>query len=192
MFFNTGEIIFEESVLLHIVSGNCAIEALKDSKNEGGFLSLMDVLHDAPVTEGVRLEELSKIRAKFIAECDRDSLENAKDSFRKRDIVSHDCHESDAVVHWNSFELFDQLHLLQLLDCFAYKQEISQRLSILFIDEYLWKATSESQLERLGKRDPVSEKQLVLGQLSWTALTAPTHELMLELIQEYASVLPFL
>ena len=55
MFFNTGEIIFEESVLLHIVSGDCAIEALRDSKIEGDFLSWMDVLHDAPVPEGLRL-----------------------------------------------------------------------------------------------------------------------------------------
>tara|TARA_B100001105_G_scaffold202042_1_gene165750 strand:+ start:42 stop:602 length:561 start_codon:yes stop_codon:yes gene_type:complete len=152
----------------------------------------MNVLHDGPVPEGLRLEELSNIRAKFIAECDWDSLQNAKDSFRKRDIVFHNCHKSDEVVLWNSFELFDQLHLLQLLDCFAYKQEVSQRLSIIFIDEYLWQATSESQLERLGKREPVSEKQLVLGQLSWTAFTAPTPELMLELMQECTSVLPFL
>ena len=65
-------------------------------------------------------------------------------------------------------------------------------MSIIFIDEYLWQATSESQLERLGKREPVSEKQLVLGQLSWTAFTAPPPELMLELMQEYTSVLPFL
>ena len=50
----------------------------------------MDVLHDGPVPEGLRLEELSNIRAKFIAECDWDSLQNAKDSFRKRDIVSHE------------------------------------------------------------------------------------------------------
>ena len=96
------------------------------------------------------------------------------------------------VVLWNSFELFDQLHLLQLLDCFAYKQEVSQRLNIIFIDEYLWRATSESRLERLGKREPVSEKQLVLGQLSWTAFAAPTPELMLELMRECTSVLPFL
>ena len=97
----------------------------------------MVVLDDGPVPEGLRLEELSNIRAKFIAESDWDSLENAKDSFRKMDLVSHNCHKSDEVVLWNSFELFDQLHLLQLLDCFAYKQEVSQRLSIIFIDEYL-------------------------------------------------------
>ena len=84
------------------------------------------------------------IRAKFIAESDWDSLQNSKDSFRKRDIVFHNSHKFDEVLLWNSFELFDQLHLLQLLDCFAYKQELSQRLNIIFIDEYLWLATSES------------------------------------------------
>ena len=86
--------------------------------------------------------------------------------FGNRDIVSHDCHKSDEVVLWNSFELFDQLHLMELLDCFAYKHEISQRLNLLFIDEYLWKATSESQLERLGKRDPVSENNSFLDNLA--------------------------
>ena len=83
MFFNTGEISFGESVLLHILSGDCAIETLRDSKIEGDFISWMDVIHYGPVPEGLRLEELSNIRAKFISECDWDSLENAKDSFRK-------------------------------------------------------------------------------------------------------------
>ena len=139
----------------------------------------MNVIYNGPVPEGLSLEELSNIRAKFIAECDWDTLQIAKDSFRKRDIVFHNCHKSDEVVLWNSFELSDLLHLLQLLDCFAYKQEVSQRLSIIYIDEYLREVTSEYQLERLGKREPVSEKQLVLGQLSWTVFTAPTPELML-------------
>ena len=39
MFFNTDEISLEESVLLHIVSGDCAIEALRDSEIEGDFVS---------------------------------------------------------------------------------------------------------------------------------------------------------
>ena len=39
MFFNTGEISSEESVLLHIASVDCAIEALRDSEIEGDFLS---------------------------------------------------------------------------------------------------------------------------------------------------------
>ncbi len=39
MFFNAGEISFEENVLLHIVSGDYAIEALRDSKIEGNSRS---------------------------------------------------------------------------------------------------------------------------------------------------------
>ena len=88
--------------------------------------------------------------------------------------------------------MFDQLHLLQLLDCFTYEQDVSQRLTIIFIDEYLRFATSESQLERLGKREPVSEKQLVLGQPGRKAFTDQTPELMFELAQQNTSVLPFL
>ena len=104
MFSNTVEINFQESVFLHnIVNGDFATEALRDSRIEGDFLSWMDVLHDGPVSDGLRLEELSNIRAKFIAECEWDSLQNAKDSFRKSDIVFHNCLKSDEVVLWNSF-----------------------------------------------------------------------------------------
>ena len=58
----------------------------------------MDVLYDGHVPEGLRFEELSNIRAKFIVECDWDSLKNAKDSFRKRDLVLHNFHKADEVV----------------------------------------------------------------------------------------------
>ena len=42
------------------------------------------------------------------------------------------------------------------------------------------------------KRESVSKKQLVLGQLGWKAFTAQTPELMFELAQQDTSVLPFL
>ena len=55
----------------------------------------------------------------FIADCDWAVLEKVKNAFQKRDIVFRKCHEYDEVVLWNSFELFDQLHIMQLLDGFA-------------------------------------------------------------------------
>ena len=89
MFSNTVEINFQESVFLHnIVNGDFATEALRDSRIEEDFLSWMDVLHDGPVSDGLRLEELSNIRAKFITECDWAYLENAKGSIRKYDFFS--------------------------------------------------------------------------------------------------------
>ena len=82
--------------MLHIVNGDCAIEALKDSGIEGDFLfqfqnlsklqlhTWLDVLHDGPVPEGLSLEELSEVRADFIAGCDWAVLEKAKNAFSEK------------------------------------------------------------------------------------------------------------
>ena len=96
--------------------------------------------------------------------------------FQKRDIVFRKCHEYDEVVLWNSFELFDQLHIIQLLDGFAQTRDNFQHLSVIFIDDYLGRVSIESLPQWLEKRESVSKKQLVLGQLGWKAFTAQTPE----------------
>ena len=118
--------------MLHIVNGDCAIEALKDSGIEGDFLSWLDVLHDGPVPEGLSLEGLSEVRAGFIADCDWTLLEKAKNAFQKRDIVSRKCHKYDEVVLRNSFELFDQSHIMQLLDGFEQARDNFSALECYF------------------------------------------------------------
>ena len=133
--------------MLHIVNGDCAIEALKDSGIEGDFLSWLDVLHDGPVLEGLSQGELSEVLADFIADCDWTVLEKAKNVFQKRDIVSRKCHEYDEVVPWNSFELFDQLHIIQLLDGFTQTRNNFQHLSVIFFDDYLERVSIESLLQ---------------------------------------------
>jgi len=178
--------------VLHIVNGDCAIEALKDSGIEGDFLSWLDVLHDGPVPEGLSLEEISEVRADFIADCDWTVLEKAKNAFQKRDIFFRKCHEYNEVLLWNSFELFDQLHIMQLLDGFTEKRDDFKHLSVIFIDDYLGSVSIESLPQWLEKRESVSKKQLVLGQLGWKSFTAQTPELMFELAQQDTSVLPFL
>ena len=75
--------------MLHIVSGDCTIEALRDYEIEEDFISWMDVIHYGSVPEVMRIEQFSNIRAKLISKCDWDSFKNAKDSFRKMDMVFH-------------------------------------------------------------------------------------------------------
>ena len=120
-------------------------------------------------------------------------LEKRRMLFQKRDIVSRKCHEYDEVVLWNSFELFDQLHIMQLLEGFAQTRDYFQHLSVIFIDDYyLGRVSIESLPQWLEKRESVSKKQLVLGQLGWKAFTAQTPELMFEMALQDTSVLPFL
>ena len=87
------------------------------------------------------------------------------------------------MVPWNSFELFDQLHIIQLLDGFAQRRNNFQHLSDISIDDYLGRVSIESLPQWLEKRESVSKKQLVLGQLSWKAFTNQTSELKFKLAQ---------
>ena len=107
----------------------------------------MDVLHDGPVLEGLSQGALSKVRADFIADCDWAILEKAKNVFQKRNIVSRKCHEYDKVVLWNSSELFDQLHIIQLLYGFAQTSNNFQHLSVIFIDDYLGRVSIETLVQ---------------------------------------------
>ena len=74
------------------------------------------MLHDGLVPERLSLKELFEVRADFIADYNWSVVEKEKNAFQKRDIVFRKCHEYDEVVLWNSFELFDRLHIMQLLD----------------------------------------------------------------------------
>jgi len=62
-----------------------------------------------------------------------------KNAFQKGDIVFRKCHEYDEVVLWNSFELFNNFHIMQLLGDFAQTRYNFQHLSVIFIDDYLGK-----------------------------------------------------
>ena len=81
---------------------------------------------------------------------------------------------------------------MQLLDGFAQARDNFQHLSVIFFDDYLGRGSIESLPQWLEKRESVSKKQLVLGQLGWKAFTAQTPELMFELAQQDTSVLQFL
>ena len=81
---------------------------------------------------------------------------------------------------------------MQLLDGFAQARDNFQHLSVIFFDDYLGSGSIESLPQWLEKRELVSKKQLVLGQLGWKSFTAQTPELMFELAQQDTSVLPFL
>ena len=79
-----------------------------------------------------------------------------------------------------------------MLDGFAQTRDNFQHLSVIFIDDYLWRVSIESLPQWLEKREFVSEKQLVLAQLGWSTFTAQTPKLMFELELQVTSVLPFL
>lgn len=56
--------------MLHITNGDIAVERMRDGGLRGEYLPWHDVLHEGPVPVTATLQELSAIRARYLAGCD--------------------------------------------------------------------------------------------------------------------------
>lgn len=54
---------------LHITNGDVAATVIEKAAIGGEVLPWRDVLHEGPVPAGLSLEQMSEIRAQFIADC---------------------------------------------------------------------------------------------------------------------------
>jgi hypothetical protein len=81
------------------------------------------------------LQELSRIRARFIAEFFGMPLSEV--SFVERDDAIVHFHNHEEVVLWFEHDLYDQLQLIQILDWFSHQDLVHTRLSFISVNSYL-------------------------------------------------------
>jgi hypothetical protein len=178
--------------MLHITNGDLAAAVFKKAALPGQFLPWRDVLHEGPVPAGLSLEELSQVRARFIAGQGWGDAQEVEAEFSARDraLLGHADH--DEVVLWFEHDLFDQLQLLQLLDWFSSRDLQKTQLSLVCGREYLGTISPERATELFCLRKAVSPAQLDLGRDSWEAFTGPDPRRLMGVIQGDTSPLPFL
>jgi hypothetical protein len=63
--------------MLHITNGDSAAEVIRRAGVQGDVLPWRDVLHEGPVPQGLSLEELLGVRARFIAAAGWASFDDA-------------------------------------------------------------------------------------------------------------------
>jgi hypothetical protein len=186
---------------LNVTNGDQTVERLRQSSVPGEVLPWRDVLHDGPVPTGLSLEELSRVRARFISESLwGESFEQALSEFATRDNALKAFKRFDEIVLWFEHDLCDQLQLLQLLQWFALRQQVSPPLTLICIGEqpgierFLGLTQlSPDQLDSLcEQRTPVTETLLALGERAWKAFTNPRPDAVQQLLREELSALPFL
>ena len=191
----------EREAMLHLINGDCAETVLRAAGVPGRFLSWRDVLHDGPVPGGLPPEQLNETRARFLAACGWDSEENAREQLRLRDeTLSEAVASEDEVVIWNSFELYDQLQLLQILPMLpappsGVSREVGslKALSVVFLADYLGSSTSESALlQAFQQRKALTREQHALGQEGWRCVTAPSPQRFSRFLRQDLTALPFL
>lgn len=178
--------------ILNITNGDCAVETMKQANIPGEFLPWRDVLHEGPVPEGLSLEALSEVRTRFIADQNWGKAEDIRQSFIDRDNVLKSYTEFDKIILWFEHDLYDQLHILQILDWFSQQAHSKTKLSLICTDQYLGMVTADEMKDLLQFEQPVTKSQLSLARRSWTAFRSPTPEKWSALLITDISALPFL
>lgn len=176
---------------LNITNGDSAAGTLSEAGVEGKIISWRDVLHEGPVDSSLSLEELSKQRARFIAERSWDDFAHVSGDFAERDRVIQHLDYFDEIVLWFEDDLYDQLQLIQLLDFFA-RDAAGKRISLIQVDGYI-PPLSVAKLKDLdGKRRPVTPEQFDLAQRAWKAFGSDDPSAISRLLDEKTSALPYL
>lgn len=177
---------------LHITNGDVAANTLREAGIEGEVLPWRDVLHEGPVPAGLGLHELSRIRARYIADCGWAGFEAVLADFHARDTLLESSLHRTEVTLWFEHDLYDQLQLLQLLDWFAVQVPGTMRLSLICSDQYLGRLPAAGMAALFPARAPVTVAQLQLAQRAWRAFRAPEPEDWQALLDEDTSPLTFL
>ena len=176
--------------MLHVTNGESAAEGIPAAGVQGAILPWVDVLHDGPVPAGLPMHRLGAVRADFIASLGWAPAEEVRRSFAERDRTLAASADEDEVVLWFEHDLYDQLHLIQVLDWFA--DHPHPRLTLINPPEYLGHASAARLAELFAAREAVTRGQLALGRRAWDAFRAPDPRGLQAVVDEGADGLPHL
>jgi hypothetical protein len=178
---------------LNITNGDSAAGTLSEAGIEGKIIPWRDVLHEGPVDSSLSLEELSKQRARFIAERRWDDFAHVSGDFAERDRVIQHLDYFDEIVLWFEDDLYDQLQLIQLLDFLGSSSARKKKtLSLIQVDGYIPPLSAAKLKELDEKRSRVTPEQLDLARRAWRAFASDDPATIEALLDEKTSALPYL
>jgi hypothetical protein len=174
--------------MLHVTNGDSV--SIPETGLPGQVVYWRDILHDGPVPRGLPLQELSRVRERFIA--DYFTVPLSEVSFAQRDEAITHFRDHEEVVLWFEHDLYDQLQLIQLLDWFSRQDLASTRISLILVDSYLGPMEPEELVPLFETRHTVTEAEYKTAQAAWTAFRSPDPTGLVELRRSDTSALPFL
>ncbi len=178
--------------MLHITNGDSAAGALKAADMNGRILPWRDVLHDGPVPGGLSLNELSEVRAEFIAAQGWEEFEAARESFRMRDSALEAASGFREVTLWFEPDLYDQLQLIQVLDWFAEHGVTCTKLTLVPLATYICESSREALNDAFSRRAEAGEDCLSAAAAAWSAFRLDEPSSLASLSGEKHASLPYL
>jgi hypothetical protein len=103
--------------MLHLTNGKAIIPKIRDAGIGGRIVPWEDALHEGPVPAGLGVAALGSVRADFLAACGWGRREELAREIEHRDeALNRAAAAAQEIVLWFEHDLYDQLHLLQILD----------------------------------------------------------------------------
>jgi len=186
--------------MLHITNGDSVGGTLRQTDLPGDILSWKDILHEGPTPAGLSLDQMSKIRAQFIADNALGTYDDVLADFMHRDTLLAQFAAHKEVVLWFEHDLYDQLQLIQLLDWFSHQHLGETIISLICIDSFPGIANfvglgqlNPTQLRSLYEtRRPLTEIEFKLGSEAWQAYCSPDPKELEAFLRQDTTALPFL
>lgn len=159
---------------LIVTNGDSAVQTIKNAGIEADVFAWDDVLHDGPVPGGKTLEELSKIRAKYISSIGWGTYEEIHQRFVERDNKLKSHSEYDELILWFEHDLYDQLQLIQILAWLADHHDPSTKLTVICEQKFIAEQNKKSIFSIFPNRAVVSPSLLNSAKLAWDVFSADT------------------
>lgn len=167
---------------LHITNGDEAVRALAGAGMEGTFLPWRDVLHDGPVPD-VPPEELSRIRAQYIANRGWGAFGDVLAQFRERDATLAGWRRYSDITLWFEYDLYDQLQLVQVLAWFAAQKANALPIFLIQTSEFITRYTTAQLEELFALRQELQPGHLATALDVWRAFCNATPTAVEEYLQ---------
>jgi hypothetical protein len=165
--------------MLHVTNGSVFVTRLHDLGLPGRALPWDDVLHEGPVRAGLDYASLRGERAAYLSSQGFDAAEIIERSLLARDTALEAARDEDEVVLWFEHDLYDQLHLLQILD----RLDHAGTTAVL-ADDYLSGQRPNTLREWFAKRQPITPAQRALARRAWDAFRSPDPAALVAFIRE--------
>lgn len=165
--------------MLHVTNGSVVVTRLHGLGLPGRALPWDDVLHEGPVRAGLDHASLRGERATYLASAGFDAADVIERSLLARDSALEAAREEDEVVLWFEHDLYDQLHLLQILDRLDHP-----RTTAVLAGDYLGGQPSATLREWFANRQPITAGQRALAARAWAAFRSPDPAAVVAFIDE--------
>lgn len=182
---------------LHIRCGTDIQHGLAIAGFEGDFLCFVDLYVHGPVPRVDTFDKFLKVRATAISDLNV-SFDDALTRLKSEYGALAKARDYDRVMLWFEHDSHDQLILAKLLDYFSVPEHQPRQLQLISVTHFpgVKRFNGIGQLPADALRVlwqqfiPVTQQHLILGQQAWRAITSPTPEALMELIDSGTPVLP--